>query len=183
VDIIILCKVNAPSHTTSNFANFAQNLQLPFVTGSLKILSVTGAPCPKSSLTMALHSSQQWNTWRSNTTFDIFTSVDTTLVPMALLKEPTLTSDNPSSKPLTVIKLSGPLVFIQSFGQSVSQFISEWAVCPISQLQDHIPSFLLTSPKLHISNHLLIPSSPPPTSFPDKQSPYRNNLITLKHYI
>jgi hypothetical protein len=104
-------------------------------------------------------------------------------MPMVLLNEPTLTSDNPSSKQSTVTKLSGLSAFTQSFGQNASQFVNEWAVCPISQLQDRIPSFPSTSPKPHISNHLLIPFSPPPTSFPDKQSPYRNDPTTLKTYI
>jgi hypothetical protein len=101
-------------------------------------------------------------------------------MPMALSNKPTSTSDNPSSKTLMVTKLSGLLAITQSFGQNMSQFVSEWAVCPISLLQDCIPSFPLTSPKPCISNHFLIPFSPPQTSFSNEQSPYRNNLMTSK---
>jgi hypothetical protein len=104
-------------------------------------------------------------------------------VPMVSSNEPTSTSDNPSSKPSTVTKRSGLSAFTQSFGQNMSQFVNEWAVHPISQLQDRIPSFLLTSLKPHISNHLPIPFSPPPTLFPDEQSPYRNDPTTSKSYI
>jgi hypothetical protein len=104
-------------------------------------------------------------------------------MPMVLSNEPTSTSDNLSSKQSTETKLSGPLVFTQSFGQSESQFVSEWAVRPILQLQDRIPSFLLTSLKPRIFNHLLILFYPLPTSFPDEQSPYRNDLTISKPYI
>jgi hypothetical protein len=104
-------------------------------------------------------------------------------VPTASSNAPTSTSDSPFSKQSTVTKQSGPSAFTQSFGWNTSQFVNEWAVRPISQLQDHIPSFLLTSLKPRIFNHLPIPFSPPLTSFPDKQSPYRNNLTTSKTYI
>jgi hypothetical protein len=104
-------------------------------------------------------------------------------VPMVLLNDPTSMSDNPSSKPSMVTKQSGPLAFTQSFGQNASQFINEWAVHPILQLQNRIPSFPSTSPKPCISNHLLIPFSPPPTLFPTMRLLYRNDLTTLKPYI
>jgi hypothetical protein len=104
-------------------------------------------------------------------------------VPTVSLNEPTSTSNNPSSKPSTETKLSGPLVFTQSFGWNVSQFVNEWAVRPISQLQDRILSFPSTSPKPRIFNHLLILFYPLLTSFPDEQSPYRNDPMTSKSYI
>jgi hypothetical protein len=113
----------------------------------------------------------------------MFTLADTTLVPMVSSNEPTSTSDNPSSKPSTVTKRSGPLAFTQSFGRNTSQFVNKWAVHPILQLQDCIPSFPSTSLKPCIFNHLPIPFYPLPTSFPDKQSPFRNDLTISKPYI
>jgi hypothetical protein len=102
---------------------------------------------------------------------------------MALSNAPTLMSNNHCSKPSTVTKQNGLSAFTQSFGQNTSQFVSEWAVHPILQLLDRIPSFPLTSPKPCISNHLLIPFSHPLTSFPNEQSPYRNDPMTSKTYI